>query len=338
MHIPKPLGIIDTFSLGFSVVNRHLWLLAISILLELVVSSGPKVTAGPVAQQALALYRESLESMPEEMRNSSSAPSIQDTREMIEEAVQPISSFNILSLLLWQVPSLASGSLTYFGNSIGFEIADFSMLVLVSLAVLIFGLMATSLYLTAVATFVRGDVSEQGRNAPEGHDQRERFDLVEFYKRLQVNWFRLVAFYGLLTVVVLILGITGTAIVGAVTLLNQSIGSTLVGLGFAIILLAMLYLFFSDEAIVMEDKGPLAAARTSISLVYKNYRASLMLAVLTTVITVGTHLIWMSLSNNILGSFVGMVGNAYVSTGLTASVMLFYSHRSQFLQKEAAPG
>ncbi|GEM_PF-5721100 len=371
MHTTKPLGIIDTLSLGFSLVNRHLWLLAIPVLLELLVSYGPKVTAGPVVQQGLSLYRESLGSIPEELRNSSGASSIQDMQVMVEEAVQPISSFNILSLLLWQIPSLASGSLAYFGSSIGFEIADFSTLVLVIMSVLVFGLLATSLYLTAVAmlvlstveglilspgatrrgetivggtvinalTSLRGGSAEPLANGTGPGDTRDGgFSPVEFYKRLQRNWLRLMAFYGLMAVTLFIVGIVGTTIIGALTLFNQGLGSLLVGLVFAMSLLVMLYLFFSDEAIVIGGSGPIAAAVSSMSIVYRNYWASFMLVVLTTVVLIGTHLIWMSLSSNVFGALMGMVGNAYVSTGITAAVMLFYKDRVLFFQKEAAPG
>ncbi|MSQ14300.1 MAG: hypothetical protein EXR50_00335 [Dehalococcoidia bacterium] len=347
MSTAKPPGIIDTLSLGFSVLNRHLWLLAIPVVLELFVSFGPKVTAGPVVQQALVLYRESLQSMSPELRNATGVVNVQDMDARVEEAVQPIGSFNLLSLFLWQAPSMAGGSLEYIAGSMAFEVSDFPSLVLTVLFCLALGLLAAAVYLTAVAMPVlSAEVPRPVESAAPsllsgtavGLLRSERFGPVGFYRRLQSNWLRLMAYYSLMAVTLAIIGGVVTMVIGAVSLLSQGAGSMLVGIASTIGLMAMMYLFFADEAIVIGGLGPVAAARSSLALVYKNYWSSLGLAVLTTIILAGTHLVWMALSVNAVGAVVGILGNAYISTGITAAIMVFFKDRAVVFQRAAVLG
>ena len=53
MGASEKLGIIDTLSAGFGTINRHLWLVAVPLVLDLLLLLGPKIHAASLVNQAL---------------------------------------------------------------------------------------------------------------------------------------------------------------------------------------------------------------------------------------------------------------------------------------------
>lgn len=315
MKATTPPGIIDTLSLGFSVVNRQLWLLFIPLFLELSVSLAPRVTAGPVVEQAFRVYEGSLQSVQQELGGNIGGMEVESMLSETKEAAKSLSSFNLLSILLWQVPTLTGGALAILSVSKGLQISAFWPLAATIVGLTALGLLLAAVYFTAVATPIRG----------------EGYLPTLFYARLRRNWTRLMGYYALLAFVLLAGAVVAAMLLGLVSLINQGLASLLTGLLFALALLGVLYLFFADEAIIVGDARALAAPRLSTMLVYRNYWASLGLAVLTGVILGGTHLVWQAISGTAPGILVALVGNAYISTGITAAIMMFYRDRAQAL-------
>jgi hypothetical protein len=62
-------------------------------------------------------------------------------------------------------------------------------------------------------------------------------------------------------------------------------------------------------------------------VVAKNFWSAIGLISLTLLILTGTQIIWTSISFSSWGVMAGVVGNAYVASGLAAASMLFYRSR-----------
>jgi len=80
-------------------------------------------------------------------------------------------------------------------------------------------------------------------------------------------------------------------------------------------------------AIVLDDANVVTAVWRSINVVVRNFWGTVGLWLLTQFILVGFSLIWQRLSQWPLGGFIGIIGNAYLATGLIAASIYFYQDR-----------
>jgi hypothetical protein len=303
----KALGIIDTISAGFSTVNRRLWLISIPILLDIFLWLGPSVSIAPLATEALEAYERSLSGSGAQIDAGESEQLLEGARQTVET----ISGVNLLAVLAWQVPSLAIGSLRLIGPGT-IELGSPLAFTLVAAALIAGSLLYAALFLGAVAEPVRG-----GHYSPE-----------EFPGRLQSNGTGFLKYYALVGAVVVAGFLLATFVAALVSLISPALSSLIGALTVMAIFLATIYLFFVDEAIFLGDMGPIAALRSSVALVWRNYWGSLLIIVLVNGVLWGTHIAWRLLTGNALGALAAIVGNGYIATGLTASVMIYYRQRA----------
>ena len=114
-------------------------------------------------------------------------------------------------------------------------------------------------------------------------------------------------------------------VTGAATALMTAVVTTLA-------LAAQLYLFFAPDAIFVSRVGPIQAIRRSAAVVHAGVWSALTLAILVTVIMIGMGQLWVMLANLASwGLALGIVGNAYIASGLAAATMLFYRERMETL-------
>lgn len=111
----------------------------------------------------------------------------------------------------------------------------------------------------------------------------------------------------------------------AATALMTAIMATLV-------LVAQLYVFFAPDAIFISRVGPLRAIRQSAAVVQTGVWSAITLVILITVILIGLSQVWQLLASQASwGLALGIVGNAYIASGLVAASMLFYRERMELV-------
>jgi len=320
MTVTQRPGVIDTITAGFGTVNKRLWLIIIPILLDLMLWFGPKVFIAPLVDRALDGYHRLLV-------ESSTQSSSQDqlTLEQIEgvylqtkEVVEPVGHLNLMGVLAWQLPSLLKTAMPESSASAGIESGLVFVLLLLGLGVA--SVLGVSIYLGAIAQFVRGD----------------SFDLSFFLRRIGLNWARLLLFF------VLLLFPLGLFVPAAILLLsvigswNAGLATLFGGLSLGVALWLMLYLFFVKSAIFVGDVNPLWAIWHSFNLVRQNLWSVLGLFLLINVVTWGLAIAWGLIVGHPLGTVVAIAGNAYVVTGLAAATMIYYRDRCVLVQPRAA--
>jgi hypothetical protein len=94
---------------------------------------------------------------------------------------------------------------------------------------------------------------------------------------------------------------------------------------------ALVYLFFAVEALLLSDVGPVQAIRLSVAVIAGNFWAAVTLIGLTFLITFGLPLAWQVIAAYPAGMLAGIVGNAYIGTGVAAAAFLFYKERLERL-------
>lgn len=309
----KP-GVIDTLSAGFDSINRRPWLMLVPVLVDLLMWRGPHITALPLFQRLLALYQ----------GPGFVAPNGQRFEELQQTAEAAVAGFNMLSLLVLNfvasVPTTTTGRPedTPFVIAITSEVTFAALFVLLQLA----GILLGCVYFGLIAQQVRDG----------------RIDAGHLFAKLW-SYFADVVVYALIVLgAIVALALPLSLLLVGGLFLGGSAANFALALAAAIVYMigvwALLFLFFVVDAIVVSEVRAPRAILNSVLVVGRNFWSALALIALTLVILTGTQIIWSSLSDSTWGVVAGIVGNAYIASGLAAASMLFYQTRLAGLERD----
>ncbi|HEY3109520.1 MAG TPA: hypothetical protein VGL23_12245, partial [Chloroflexota bacterium] len=245
---PVP-GVIDTLSAGFQLVNRAPGLLLIPVLLDLLLWLGPRLSVAGLAERALSRLIPTVEQLGQDDRQIA----------LIREAAQ---AFNLLSLLAFSgwtihtaVPPERSGAAGVI------EISTVSILAALTVGLSLAGIAFGCVWLGALAQHVRDG----------------RLDLGRLLAAAPRYWLAIVGFLALATVAAVALMVPLTMAAVVVQIVAPASGAT-VGAQFLFwvaLLVALIFLTFLIDAIVVSEVGPVRAALNSIRVVSSNFWSSL---------------------------------------------------------------
>lgn len=282
-------------------VNEQPWIVLLPVVLDLFFLFGPRVSIAPVVSQIVT--------MPQ-FSQALGAEATAQTIAFAEEA-------NLLGLL-----SPAGLTLPTIVPLLGVARGSFTMLdsagsvVLLALGAILLGALFGCVY--------RSILAQQAR---EGELSAQRLPGESV-----VAWYRVIALVSLLLVSGFLV-ILPLAFIAALASLVTGVATALMtAIVTALALAAQLYLFFAPDAIFVSRVGPIQAIRRSAAVVHAGVWSALTLAILVTVIMVGMGQIWVMLASQASwGLALGIVGNAYIASGLVAATMLFYRERMEIL-------
>lgn len=286
-------------------VNEQPWIVLIPILLDLFFLFGPRVSIAPIIGQIVTAP---------ELSRAMGAEATTSALALAEE----INLLGLLSPAGTTVPVIVP----VLAGRIGGARGSFVMLDSLGIAMLI-GLGAVLLG-TFVGCLYRVILAQQARD--DGLTWRS------ILQDAALAWLRVIAMN-------LMLGIGGfflivplafmTAIASLVTTAASGLMFAIVAtVGFAV----QLYLFFASDAIFISRVGPIQAIRQSVRVVHAGIWSTLTLAILLAVILFGMGQVWVAMASQASwGLALGIVGNAYIASGLVAARMLFYRERMEIL-------
>lgn len=310
------MGVIDTLAAGFQTVARRPWPIVLVLVLDLFLWLGPQLSVTPVVDRLAESYHQTLQSETALAEKLSVDPGqLSALDQQTQEVLDQVKGINLFGLLAWQMPSLIHlgpdprPGLATFGTV---TIASVGRLLVAALGLMLVGLVWTSAYNGAIAQYVRGD----------------SFGRSFYFDRLGLNWLRLVGFYLLVAFVGAVVGLPMIVLGGVLNLVLPALGAvaTMVFWALAVWILFFL-LFFVGEAIFVGDLNPIAAIKSSVLLVQRNFWASVFIIFLVYLISFGMVLAWNYLRENPMLFIVALIGNAFISSGLTAATMIFYRDR-----------
>jgi hypothetical protein len=341
------LGLIDTLSNGFKVVQRRPWLIVLPVLLDLWLWLGPRWSIQPLADSLLRLL--AAQSLPPEM-----AQLVDPYRELLTAAG---ASFNLWWLLdnnpTWLstiLPSLAEP--VRLGAAPAAITGSAAALLLWSPVVLLLGVALGSVFMASVASQLpaqRTDEEETPDQTANGAAIPHQGSGAGFWLRRALRTFGLAILFSLLILVLLMMvSLLLSLVMMPIFLISPQAGAgaaTLAGLmigWFAV--LAYLMLYFVLAAMISDGVGLRQAIWRSVNVVYRNFWSTVGLLLLLTLITWGFGLIWQRLAaGSTLGVLAAIAGNAVLITGLTAARLIYYQERrtrwltALMAQKTAAP-
>lgn len=302
--MPRATGVVDSLTAGFGVVNGQPWIVLLPVVLDLFFLFGPRVSIAPVVSQVVTRPQ---------FAQALGADATAQTIRFAEET-------NLLGLLspggltLPTIVPLLSQVVTPRGSFMMLDSAG--AVVLLALGALLLGALFGCVYRTILA-----------QQAREGEVSAQRIPSESV-----VAWYRVITLALLLIVVGFIVILPLAFIAAVASLVTGAATALMTGLVTTLALVAQLYLFFAPDAIFVSRVGPIQAIRRSAAVVHAGVWSALTLVILVTVIMIGMGQFWMLLASQASwGLALGIVGNAYIASGLAAATMLFYRERMETL-------
>ncbi len=333
------MGLIDTLTGGFKIVQRRPWLVLLPVVADLWLWLGPQLSIQPFVDGLLALITPA--NLPPDLAQVAS-PSLELlTSEGARFNLWWLVS-NSLTWLHLVVPGLADPG--RLAAATVREVPTLSLILWVPL-LLVLGLGLGTAYLTAIAAQLKviqpPQDSAAGQGSPQGDDQPARS--AGFWLRRGLRAWGLTVLYGFLALVVLFgVSMALSLVMAPVLLVAPQVGSGLMTvvallLGWMMVWLYFM-LYFVVAALVTDGVGLNQALWRSFNIVSRNFWPTLGLVLLTIVILSGFGLIWQRLAaHSPGGAALAIAGNALLLTGLTAARLIFYQDRSaRWLATQAA--
>ena len=307
-------GLIETLSAGFEQVNRVLWIVALPILIDLFLWLGPGLSAGPVFAEIGSWYSRMVDTYAS-VAGGVDASTLDQARQAVSAFQSQAGQFNLLSLLVINIASVPSVLPPTHGAVPSYQVGTLGALLGIVLAAEVVGILIGCLYLGLLAQQVRDG----------------RVIVAKLGRRVWFYWLSVIGFIFLVIGLTLVISIPVGLAIGLVQLIAPGVGVALLALAssaaYIAAILFMIYLFFLVDAIVVSEVGPIRAAVNSARVVANNFWSTVGFIVLIYVISLGTQVIWKALSDNDAGMVIAIIGNAYISSGLTAASLLYYKTR-----------
>lgn len=335
------MGIIDALGRGFQKVNRHWWLLLVPVLLDLFLWVGPHASIQQLVDRAL----HSLEvDLPEvQTVDGIEGQGWDSVRALAEQVVPGYNSFSSLRVGSLGVPSLAAWGGARLGAPSSYEImwVAFALMVdmpqlmvslrdasfvtplvwqmpnemvwlLTALGLTVVGIVIGSFYMAALSRAL--DVGED--EPPEGLWSRT----LRFASRYGTFWLLRL---GLLVAI----GLPVLLLTMALAALSPGLASLFTTVVLGLVTWASFYGIFFVPALAVNEVSIWRAIWNSFNVVLRNFWPTLGLFLLINLIGGGLTILWQQFSHGSWLTVVGIVGNAYVGTGLIAASLLFYRDR-----------
>jgi len=295
-------GVIDTLSAGYTTVNRCPWIIAVPVLLDLFFWLGHHLSLAPLVQDLLVRMQDTAG------RSDDLLLAYPEYWESLGRAGE---QYNLFSLLAIHFPGLPSLMSTREGLGPKIALSDPWAALGLSVLLPVLGVLLASIYYVAISRQVKG--------AAEG--------VGELWGRVWKSWGRFLGFMFLAAGIGLLFGLPLLVLVFVVASINSSVLGIVASLVWLAFLWIGFYLFFVAAAMVISDVGPIQAVRNSVAVIRFNPGSALGLVALIWLIQLGMPIVWDAIAQNAVGTVAGVLGNAYIATGLTAASMIYYRDR-----------
>jgi hypothetical protein len=319
----RPLGTLACLKMGFEVVARNPALILTPLLVDLFLWLGPRLSIAPIVRAVRVFVNQWV-------LTDLSSPEVSEAAATIDQVLSEVArTFDLFSALrpapLVGVPVLMPYRVTTdqpFGVRPEMLVHSVGGMMGWTLLLMAVGLALTALYLQGVGRRVIDETE-----APLPGPKSPPAVWIQFLK------------LGALLLALLIVFSTGFSFVlTLVGMVSMAVAGILMTLAFSSVLFIGVHLIFAVPGIVQLRRGPLRAIRESLILARSDFMNVLLLLGLVLLISQGLNVVWSLPDPGSWSTAVGLAGHAFVSTGLTAALFIFYQERLNFLRilKQAA--
>ncbi len=309
---PKPpLGIIDSITTGFEVVNARLALALFPLALDLFLWLGPKLSLKPLLPPLIS----NLQYLYTVNGDSQAWQQFEFLRDFLTELGDRYNLFAVLSTAPMGVPSLVRQEMP---NAMPPGVPATVWPVshpLIYLA--LFGLFTLAGFFLGALYF--GCIAQQVRD--------KRLDLPQLLWQVWPDWLRLTAFMALLAAVLGVLEMPIFMVSVVLAAFLPPAGVLLSALGLTLALWLVFYVGFTVQGIVLQRRGLLAAIWDSFRVVQASFPYTAGLYTVIMVLNAGLGAVWNLVAANTWVMLAALGGHALVSTALVAAAFAYYQDR-----------
>ena len=297
-------GVLATISAGFDVITKHLWLILIPVLLDVFYWLGPRL-------RFQVLIEQFLEMLPAEAEQF-------DLAAQIASIGPQTNLFTTLTVQLIGVPALMVG-LAPRETPVATQIIEldswstwFSLFMIFSIV----GLLLTAIYYTLIASVISKESSAT-----------ELISTSNWLRKSVSSWVRLIGLLLIFLIIAIILYMPLIVIGSLLFMINATLGSIALLIGPFMMIWVIIILSLAPFGIILNGRPLLRAIMESARLVQAHLPSLIYL--LLTVFIIGAVLDWILLAveNGTWLSMVNIIGHAFVSTALVATVFIYYRDR-----------
>ncbi len=303
-----PPRLIDTLALGFNLAVSAPLAIAIAAVLDVVYWLGPRLSLGDTW---LTLMRDQL----------AAAPVDQAAAQPLLDNIALLAQANLLTLLsaaaslggLWPL-----GLSSLFGSAPGIaslgdalDIPSMGMALLLVIALLILGTLVGALYLVFVAARVR----------------REPLRPERIAAWVIGAWGRILLLNAIVLLGLMILSVPFSLLLVIANMISPALGPALVAFAIVVFFLLWAYGWFTVPAIVLDEINPARAYWRSWQVVRRHFWPAAGLVLLSFLLSLGFGELWRWIAEEAWAVPIAILGQAFLSTALTASMMVFYDTR-----------
>lgn len=304
--VPSPPKLLFSLRMGFDAIANHVVLILIPVALDLFLWLGPHLRLQnlikPLVSQLIAL---------DGFQDPGASDMMQAGQEAWMLLAERFNLFSILRSFPVGIPSLLASMLsldTPVGMPIIYELNSISVVVLFSLVLILLGLVLGTYYFLVVAqAAIYGEV-------------RWRQSLQNWpWASLQVILLALL-WIGLL----IVLSIPGGCLVSFFALGGLPVGQCALLLYAGVILSLFFPMLFSPHGIFVNHDNMFASVRASFRLTRYTLPTTGLFFLIILLINQGLDLVWQVPPQTSWLTLIGLVGHAFVVTGLLAASFVYY--------------
>lgn len=305
---------IPTFVAGFNAVANHVYLIIFPVLLDVLFWFGPLVRMKELIQP---IFERSLQEM------ASVYPA--ETLELLEASKDVILQFfNQLNLLFALrsypvgIPSLMVGVAPLqnpLGDLVVLEMKDFSTAFFLLIGCLVLGVIGGGLFFGFIARITAA--------------KKNKLDLSQVLHQMKN------IFVYFLLVLVLATGILlpSLCMISSMTIFLPSLGSIPYFVLGVILIWILLPFAFSAHGIFANQLSAINSISTSVRLVRRYLPGTGLFLMVAILLSQGLDMLWSTPDSNNWLTLVGIVGHAFISSGVLAASFIYYSNGMEFMQE-----
>ncbi len=328
------MGVLACLTTGFDVIARRPGLIALPFLLDLFLWLGPRLSVGPLVEplQRWLIERGAVPGLVESQTLAVAFEPLGEalaTRCNIFGTLTPAPLIGVPALMAYRMPAL-----TPLGERIVWELRALPLSAGMLVVCLILGLSLSALYLRQLGIGIIDETSSPVPGPPRwtalwGQMLWTGLLLALLFAALAFVAVLVVGFIGmsLLTLLVFVAGVDVEPALSVVVLLSSFLLIT----ASSHLVFVALYLLFVVPGVVMLRRNPLEAMRESYLLTRGHPLEVFVLSSLLLVVALGFNVVWLLPEPDSWATIVGLAGHAFISTGLMATIFVFYQERLGFL-------
>ncbi len=302
----QPIGIVQSLSSGFDLVARHPQLMMLPIFLDVFLWLGPHLSAYPVFRALISL----VQTAGMAAMDATTSQQTEMLQKLLEQIGQTFNLFSWLSPTLLGVPSLMAGALELkipSGTPVVWSVSSSLVYLGLFVAFSLIGLVLSAIYFGMVAV----QVCQQPLRP----------------NRIVALWWGLFKIACLSILVVIFIGFPTMLVATIGAFFNLLVAQFIMLMGLSVLLWALFYLAFTVHGVALRDISVLRSVQASVYLMRTQFPPTMGLLIVAILIDIGLGFLWNTPPSDSWVKAAGILGHAFVATGLIAATALYYVDR-----------